>query len=389
MGGWSMIYWFSKYEAGWWGRLFMNKQSINFWGWYAVAMKEKFVPEKIEWWQLPLLCLLLIGVVSSLSVSSWLVAFLFMDFVTIIFLVMLSVEGASSKYGPGIISFVVHQSIASAILYFSYFLYFWTSIYYDYVNLITMVGLFWKSALPPFHGWYASIFGEVSWSSVFLLSTVLKVPPTMLIGSIIIYSSWSYLWWGLCVYAMFFSSMAAAGQLSMRGFFAYSSMGNTCWMVLASVISVEIYCFFFVIYAGTLLLLMMICKKWDVKKIVNLSNMSKEDGWLIACSSLSLAGVPPFAGFMPKLFICCSAVFSGSSVMVLVVIGYLVASVIGAAIYVDVASAAICARLFMFICPMVFPELLVVNPRVAMVFFLSQIAVAVGGMMAEITHFYF
>lgn len=127
-----------------------------------MAMKEKFVPEKIEWWQLPLLCLLLIGVVSSLRVSSWLVAFLFIDFVTIIFLVILRVEGARRKYGPGIISFVVHQSIASAILYFRYFLYFWTSIYYDYVNLITMVGLFWKSALPPFHGWYARIFGEVS-----------------------------------------------------------------------------------------------------------------------------------------------------------------------------------------------------------------------------------
>ena len=75
--------------------------------------------------------------------------------------------------------------------------------------------------------------------------------------------------------------------------------------------------------------------------------------------------------------------------MVLVVVGYLVASIIGAAIYVDVASAAICARLFIFICPMVFPELLVVNPRVVMVFFLTQIAVAVGGIGAEITHFYF
>lgn len=159
-------------------------------------------------------------------------------------------------------------------------------------------------------------------------------------------------------------------------------------MVLASVISVEVYCFFFIIYAGTLLLIIYICKKWDLKKIVSLRNISKEDGWLFACGCYSLAGVPPFAGFIPKLFICSLAVFRGRVVIMLVVVGYLVASVVGFAIYVDVANAAICARLFLIVCPIVFPRLLVVNHWVAMVFYTAQIMVAVGGIGAEIRHFY-
>lgn len=65
-----------------------------------------------------------------------------MDFTTIIFLIMIRVEGAGKKYGPGIISFVVHQSIASAILYFRYFLFFWREVYFDLISLFTVIGLF-------------------------------------------------------------------------------------------------------------------------------------------------------------------------------------------------------------------------------------------------------
>nr|ALJ11034.1 NADH dehydrogenase subunit 2 [Anadara vellicata] len=209
-----------------------------------LLMKDKFTPESVEWWRVPLSCFLLMAVFSALSVYSWFVAFLMMDVTTIIFLVMVSAE-SKAKYGLGVVSFVVNQSIASALLYLSYFLNYWVVWYDEYINLFSMIGLFWKIGLPPFHGWYSSVFMEVTWYDMFILSTVMKVPPAILVGSIIMYSDWYYLWWGMCVYALFYSSMAAAGQLTIRGVFAYSSISSSCWMVLGSVISEEIFFFIF------------------------------------------------------------------------------------------------------------------------------------------------
>lgn len=64
-----------------------------------------------------------------------------------------------------------------------------------------------------------------------------------------------------------------------------------------------------------------------------------------------MAGIPPFAGFMPKLLICFSAVLRGRAILLLVVIGYIIASIINVAGYIDVRNSSICARILVFTCP--------------------------------------
>nr|BAN00313.1 NADH dehydrogenase subunit 2 [Anadara broughtonii] len=179
---------------------------------------------------------------------------------------------------------------------------------------------------------------EVTWFNAFLLSSFLKVPPSILASVVISYSDWKSLWWMMSVFAMLYSSLILVGQMSARGFFAYSSMGSTCWMILGAAISKEIFFFYFFTYSVMVMMMMMICKKWDIKNISGFMNISKKDGWVFACSSFSVAGIPPFAGFMPKLLICFSAILSGSAVLLLVVIGYIIASVISVAGYMDISE---------------------------------------------------
>nr|UVJ66717.1 NADH dehydrogenase subunit 2 [Anadara broughtonii]UVJ66729.1 NADH dehydrogenase subunit 2 [Anadara broughtonii] len=350
-------------------------------------INKKFTPEKVEWWVYPLFLLLLMVVSSVLSVRSWFIAFLMMDFVTIMFLLLISVS--DKKCGLGTISFVTHQSIASAFLYLSFFLSCWSIFYSELVNLFTIVGLFWKMGLPPFHGWYSSIFMEVTWFNAFLLSSFLKVPPSILTSLVISYSDWKSLWWVMSVFAMLYSSLILVGQTSARGFFAYSSMGSTCWMILGAAISKEIFFFYFFTYSVMVMMMMMICKKWDIKNISGFMNISKKDGWVFACSSFSVAGIPPFAGFMPKLLICFSAILSGSAVLLLVVIGYIVASIISVAGYMDISNSSICARVFSFTCPIPKEKnKIYLSSLISFIFFFFHLVVGVITMGVNISHFY-
>nr|UVJ66753.1 NADH dehydrogenase subunit 2 [Anadara cornea] len=354
---------------------------------YCLVLEKNFSPEKVEWWVYPLFMLLFMMVVGVLSVRSWFIAFLMMDLVMVLFLLMISVS--DKKCGLGMVSFVTHQSIASTFLYLSFFLSSWSDFYLELVNFMIIVGLFWKMGLPPFHGWYCSIFMEVTWFNAFLLSSFLKIPPSILISVIIYNSEWKLLWWSMTVFAFLYSSLILIGQMSVRGFFAYSSMSSTCWLVFGASISKEIFFFYFCTYSAMLLLMMMICKKWDIKSISSLVNISKKDGWVFACSLLSVAGIPPFAGFMPKLLICFSAILSGSKIMVLVVAGYVLASIINVAGYMDMLNSCVCARILMFTCPV--PDgknKIHLSSVVSFIFFFFHLVVSLVVMGLSISHFY-
>lgn len=348
---------------------------------------KKFTPEKVEWWVYPLFLLLLTVVRRVLSVRRWFIAFLIMDFVTIIFLLLIRVR--DKKCGLGTISFVTHQSIASAFLYLRFFLSCWRIFYLELVNLFTIVGLFWKIGLPPFHGWYSSIFIEVTWFNAFLLSSFLKVPPSILARVVISYRDWKSLWWMISVFAILYRRLILVGQIRARGFFAYSSIGRTCWIILGAAISKEIFFFYFFTYSVIVIIIIMICKKWDIKNISGFINISKKDGWVFACRSFSVAGIPPFAGFMPKLLICFSAILRGRAVLLLVVIGYIIASVISVAGYIDIRNSSICARIFRFTCPIPKEKnKIYLRSLISFIFFFFHLVVGVVTIGVNIRHFY-
>jgi len=64
-------------------------------------------------------------------------------------------------------------------------------------------------------------------------------------------------------------------------------------------------------------------------------------GWLYAVGFLSVAGVPPLVGFMPKFLIRLNGVCCGVGVLV---VGFLVASVIHVGYYIDLVISGLSSQ---------------------------------------------
>lgn len=106
-----------------------------------------------------------------------------------------------------------------------------------------------------------------------------------------------------------FLSLVAAGsalvggvgglnQTSIRGILAYSSFVHTGWMLIGVVESTSIFLFYFFVYILQLIVLAGSCSNLHRTRLI------RGRGSLLAgLVIIRLSGMPPFAGFAPKLFL--------------------------------------------------------------------------------------
>jgi NADH:ubiquinone oxidoreductase subunit 2 (subunit N) len=170
---------------------------------------------------------------------------------------------------------------------------FWFSAMYQRTGSLDMVGqeTFWillvmlfKLGVAPMHMWSVDLYGSIPKSLLLYLSTAPKLS---------LFTFWASSWHHdfsvgvFILFSMLIGSIGAYGQPALRGLFAYSTINEIGLMLLA----VETAGFHTLyqhlgIYIITQLLL------WNLT-----------DKRLFALCAVSLAGLPPFAGFFGKAWI--------------------------------------------------------------------------------------
>nr|ANQ46438.1 NADH dehydrogenase subunit 2 [Tetrabaena socialis] len=170
---------------------------------------------------------------------------------------------------------------------------FWFSAMYQRTGSLDMVGqeTFWillvmlfKLGVAPMHMWSVDLYGSIPKSLLLYLSTAPKLS---------LFTFWASSWHHdfsvgvFILFSMLIGSIGAYGQPALRSLFAYSTINEIGLMLLA----VETAGFHTLyqhlgIYIVTQLLL------WNLT-----------DKRLFALCAVSLAGLPPFAGFFGKAWI--------------------------------------------------------------------------------------
>nr|WHN64053.1 NADH dehydrogenase subunit 2 [Pholas orientalis] len=216
------------------------------------------------------------------------------------------ISGDTWEENDSCMKYFVFQSMSSCILFCSFVSVSLASnlIYFSWI--LFLVGLSLKLGLFPFHYWVPSVMAFTSWFGCFLVSVWQKIGPIWLLGSCGFGSS-AYLFLSLDVLALvtvLIGGIGGIGVVQYRSLIGYSSLVNTSWMVVVSMLSLKVamlYVIFYGVVSSVLFIRLYWMKLYTFVDLSAVSPLKVNSLLFIAMDFFSLAGLPPFIGAIPKI----------------------------------------------------------------------------------------
>ena len=214
-----------------------------------------------------------------------------------------------------------------------------------------LAGLAFKISAVPFHMWTPDVYEGAPTSITAFFAIVPKVSAIALIYRFCLepfgnfYAEWSQIIIFLSVASMFLGGIAAISQTNIKRLLAYSSIGHVGYVLVglasaneAGIKGVIIYMSIYVVMNIAVFSIILSLKKDNnyIEKILEFSGLSKHQPLValsLAIIMLSMAGIPPFAGFFGKFYIFTAAL--KADLILLAVLG-VVSSVISAFYYLRI-----------------------------------------------------
>lgn len=169
-------------------------------------------------------------------------------------------------------------------------------------NLLISSALLLKRGAAPFHFWFPGVIEGLTWNNSLILITWQKIAPLMLLSYCLRFNF-------LClvvISSILIGSLGGLNQTSLRKLIAFSSINHLGWMV-AGIINSEIlwisYFMFYCFLSATIVILFNRFNLFHINQIFVIFNNNSLIKFSLFISFLSLGGLPPFLGFIPKWLI--------------------------------------------------------------------------------------
>nr|YP_002229139.1 NADH dehydrogenase subunit 2 [Ascaloptynx appendiculata]ACH89988.1 NADH dehydrogenase subunit 2 [Ascaloptynx appendiculata] len=249
--------------------------------------------------------MLMLGTIISISSNSWLGAWMGLEINLLSFIPLLTnLKNLSSTESS--LKYFIIQALASATLLFVILLMsFFNNFYFEYNNYLNVIlnsSLLMKMGAAPFHSWFPEVMEGLNWFMSFILMTWQKIAPMILISYCMLYE---YIYF-IIMFSIFIGSIGGFNQTNLRSLMAYSSINHLGWMLSSLMISVSYWLVYFLFYSILSLSIIQMFYQMNIfffKQIFSSYNNFPLIKFLLFCNFLSLGGLPPFTGFLPKWII--------------------------------------------------------------------------------------
>jgi NADH-quinone oxidoreductase subunit N len=216
-----------------------------------------------------------------------------------------------------------------------------------------LVGLAFKISAVPFHMWTPDVYEGAPTPVTAFFAAAPKMAAMALTVRVMqsafpgIGPQWQQIIVFLALASMVLGSFAAIGQTSIKRLMAYSSIGHIGFALVGLAAnspegnqSVLLYLsIYLVMTLGTFACILAMRRRDenvdDIEQLGGLAQNNLPMAFALAMLMLSLAGIPPLAGFFAKFYVFAAAIKSG--LYLLAIIGVL-ASVVGAYYYLRIVK---------------------------------------------------
>nr|AAU09941.1 NADH dehydrogenase subunit 2 [Passerculus sandwichensis] len=254
---------------------------------------------------------LLLGTTITISSNHWIMAWMGLEINTLAILPLIS-KSHHPRAIEAATKYFLTQATASALILFSSMTNAWQTGQWDITQLthpmsclILTSAVAMKLGLVPFHFWFPEVLQGSPMVTGLLLSTLMKLPPITLLYM----TSPSLdptLLTALAILSVALGGWMGLNQTQIRKILAFSSISHLGWMAIIIVYNPKLtllnFCLYTVMTAAVFLTL-------NTTKVLKLTTLMT--AWtktpslnaMLLLTLLSLAGLPPLTGFLPKWLI--------------------------------------------------------------------------------------
>nr|YP_010159280.1 NADH dehydrogenase subunit 2 [Paragnetina indentata]QRG31730.1 NADH dehydrogenase subunit 2 [Paragnetina indentata] len=266
------------------------------------------------------------GTVISISSNSWFGAWVGLEINLLSFIPLLT-NTSNLMTTEASLKYFLTQALASAVLLFTVI---FSSLIFSFPNTLLTLNPFINSLInsslllkmgaAPFHFWFPGVMEGLTWMNGFILMTWQKIGPLMLLS----YNLSLNIFTTLVIFmSVVVGSIGGLNQSSLRKILAYSSINHLGWLISALMLGENLWNIYFITYSFLTATIIFMLQSFGISHL-NQAFTFNPTGPIVKfalfSSLLSLGGLPPFLGFLPKWIIIQNLTSSGMIFIVTVMV---------------------------------------------------------------------
>nr|YP_009740836.1 NADH dehydrogenase subunit 2 [Atractomorpha psittacina]QID03850.1 NADH dehydrogenase subunit 2 [Atractomorpha psittacina] len=246
---------------------------------------------------------LMMGSFISISSNSWFGVWMGLE-MNLLSFIPLMVNDKNMMINESSIKYFIVQALASAMLMFSVL-----------VTLMKMPAGMEKKMIPsilissslmikmggaPFHYWFPEVMKTASWTNCLILMTWQKLAP---MATISYCNSSKTFMITIIMTSIVIGAMGGLNQTHLRQIMAYSSITHVGWMIGAMMTNESSWELYFIIYSflsSVMVMLFSQSNSININQVFLSKTLKMETKLIITMTLLSMGGMPPMLGFLPK-----------------------------------------------------------------------------------------
>nr|WJH18406.1 NADH-ubiquinone oxidoreductase chain 2 [Cercococcyx mechowi] len=254
---------------------------------------------------------LLLGTTITISSNHWMMAWTGLEINTLAIIPLIA-KSHHPRAIEATIKYFLVQATASTLVLFSSMTNAWATGQWDITQmtnqtscLLLTTAIAMKLGLVPFHFWFPEVLQGSSMITALLLSSIMKLPPIAILF-LVSHSINPTLLTTMAIMSAALGGWMGLNQTQTRKILAFSSISHLGWMAIIIIYNPNLTMLNFFIY---LIMTTAVFLTLNTSKTLKLSTMMTS--WTktpmlhttLMLTLLSLAGLPPLTGFMPKWLI--------------------------------------------------------------------------------------
>nr|BCD33839.1 NADH dehydrogenase subunit 2 [Geothelphusa levicervix]BCD33840.1 NADH dehydrogenase subunit 2 [Geothelphusa levicervix] len=244
-------------------------------------------------------CSLILGIFLSISSPSWFGIWIGLELNMLSFIPLISIK-MDSYFSESALKYFLIQALGSTLFILS------TCMLLSMPQMsppLLLTSLLLKLGSAPFHFWFPQVMSGLIWPQAIILMTFQKIPPMILISYLSMNSNLIQIISLSAILSAIIGALGGLNTTQLRKIMAFSSINHMSWMLISISISEMFWTMYFIFYSiisSSIMILFNSLQTFTLSDLMKLNQTNNLHSLLIPFNLLSLGGLPPLAGFIPK-----------------------------------------------------------------------------------------